>query len=285
MRWLVIRDPVSSVGSLLLSAGVLLVAGVLLAPQVAQADCASPPPHLWSYPADGAEGVPTNAVLILSGSPAAVRLDGALLSPLGDFSYDLGELEPDTEYLLEFEATPSSGAPDFSLSFTTGGGPAETLSASAPEASAEDCRKIQSWQGCFDTERPETLSLSPSSGLSPVAWGILELTSVAPYPLGVWPSACGDIQVDTYTTDAEYELVPLEWDGPGEVEKAHVVEPGAVSGCSVSPRGLVSSSSSSGGLLALGALMMALFGRRVRRAGRAGPEGTTAPLESRAFPA
>ncbi len=196
------------------------VAGVLLTAASALADCVAPPPHIWSYPGDGAENVPTDATLILAGRPSGVRLNGVVLTPdENGFSYKLGELDSGVEYTLDFDPSVAASAKAVTITFVTGDGP---LPASGivpiPSVSSAVCADIRKWQGCFDTGAPETVTLKPSSNEKPIAWGIVEKTSTEDYPVGIWPHACGDITVDTYSAKAEFEVVPLFADGPGKLQ-------------------------------------------------------------------
>lgn len=202
---------------------------------VASADCAAPPALIWSYPADDAEDVPTNATLIVAGSPASVTMNGLDLAPLGSgLVYDLGDLLPLTEYTIIFEENAGADSGAATISFTTGGGPLDpTESEPTFVVSDEDCIEIRTWQGCFDTGSPDTVHLKPTTSDTPPAWGILAVQGATRYPVGIWPAACGTITVDTYQADPQFELEPLHFDGPEAIVGATINAPDDSGGCSI----------------------------------------------------
>lgn len=92
-------------------------------PSLAVADCVGQRPALlWSYPADGAVNVPTNADLFFTGDLPyvpwrnAVPLDEHRIAP---GVYDLGELLPQTTYGISWGSIAA-------ITFTTGDGPSPT---------------------------------------------------------------------------------------------------------------------------------------------------------------
>lgn len=114
------------------SAPLLLIVALCWLPMSAQAVC-EPPPRavLWSYPADGAEGVPTDLAALwvwdsrrLWGVGGA-SLDGVPLESMQWGQYALPPLAPRTRYTVSLPDTtslPDRGEP-IVLHFTTGDGP------------------------------------------------------------------------------------------------------------------------------------------------------------------
>src|SRR5262245_31491556 len=61
----------------------------------------------WSFPADGATDVPTNArLLATSGGNLVPTMNGEPLVPLDDGGYDLGVLAPFTTYRIMWQVLP-----------------------------------------------------------------------------------------------------------------------------------------------------------------------------------
>jgi hypothetical protein len=203
----------------------------------AHADCAGPPAVVWSYPADGQTDVPTNAVLIIAGSPKAVALGEVALEPSKNgFVYALGNLSPKTEYTIRVDATVGASSATDAITFTTGEGPATGVA--APEVSEDVCSQILAAQGCFDTGAPRTLTLAPDSKETPLAWGIAEVNG-GDSSIGVWPAGCGPIKVSTYDDAATYSAQPLLFDGVADkvsTESAEDPSDSASGGCSISAR-------------------------------------------------
>jgi len=105
------------------------------------AACPSRTELLWSYPADGDVGVPTNSRLWLHPSlvsSVSASLDGAPLASFGAWSYELPELQPNTTYTVTvtLEIDPDTTATE-ALTFTTGPGPL-TDAPKAPDVEVVD---------------------------------------------------------------------------------------------------------------------------------------------------
>ena len=179
----------------------LCVAAVAFEVGPAAADCAPPVPAIvWSHPAQGATGVPTNVDLWLQMSgwdgPPRVWLDDELVPSLAlPYGYDLGELAPNTEYDLLIE--PQSGEGNLQLRFTTGGGPASPEPGVAPGAVAPSqsseyeatalCRAALNTQDCFDTGQNTYFAFTPSAD----ALGWLIQSDAGFRPANLWPGVCG----------------------------------------------------------------------------------------------
>jgi hypothetical protein len=156
---------------------------------------------LWSYPAQGATDVPTNVDLWVArtdgSAPLWVRLGEAELPELElPFNFDLGELEPNTEYTLDVQGPSEDSV--LKLTFTTGIGPAAADPNAAPgkvttSSSFEDydapaflCQAVVSNQGCFDTPPNLHYELEPSGN----AGGWLIVSNALPRAI-LWPGECG----------------------------------------------------------------------------------------------
>lgn len=160
---------------------------------------------LWSHPAQGATDVPTNVdlwVMLTDGDePPRVSLGDAELPGLQlPFNYDLGELAPNTEYLLKVHGDPDSA---FELRFTTGSGAAEVDPDAAPgmvttsstfdyAAPASLCQAIVNNQGCFDTPPNTYYEFAPSGNA--VGWLVHSNDLLRDV---LWPSECGPLQLLT----------------------------------------------------------------------------------------
>ncbi|MDB4987298.1 MAG: hypothetical protein JWN04_2476 [Myxococcaceae bacterium] len=200
-----------------------LAAAVLwLAPREASASCAAPPLKvLWTYPADGDQAVPTNAVfwaLATGWRTANVTIDGAplpALSALGERA--LGDLTPNQEHVLRLdyasELDDDAGSSEaFEIHFRTGDGPAARVPAPSfagvERASSiidSTCPEVVHAQDCFDTGQNTLLSF--------------EVT--APQVIGwiaegkLWPAQCGSPALfitEPVSTERCFEVQPL---GPG----------------------------------------------------------------------
>jgi hypothetical protein len=170
----------------------------------ARADCAAPEPAIvWSYPAQGDTGVPTNVDLWVLpsgwGGPPVVSRDGVALTPLRmGYGYDAGELDPNTTYTFQVEVDVLGEiAPTFELTFTTGSGPAAADPAAAPgdvvsstsseRALSERCSAALWTQDCFDQGQDTYYQFTPSGE----AKGWLLMSDSSFRPLNVWPGECG----------------------------------------------------------------------------------------------
>jgi hypothetical protein len=171
------------------------LAATLLAVRGASASCLPPEGRvLWTYPANGAVDVPTNAQLLVSDEAGRTpSLDGKVLPASGEGVFDLGALEPNTTY----QVTWPSGFQEVgaSLSFTTGAGPSFEPPPGVPEPVAvtrdpavPSCRLVAS-QGCFDTGVRAGVGFKPSE--TPVAWLVESLYCRRDSRRMVWPSECG----------------------------------------------------------------------------------------------
>jgi hypothetical protein len=175
-----------------------------LSAREALADCAAPEPAIvWSYPAHGDTGVPTNVDLWVLpagwNGPAIVSHNGVALEPLRmGYGYDAGELEPNTTHTFQVELeTYGELAPTFELTFTTGAGPAVADPAAAPGAIvpsssserplSERCSAALSTQDCFDQGQDTYYQFAPSG----TAKGWVLMTDSSYRPLNVWPGECG----------------------------------------------------------------------------------------------
>ena len=175
-----------------------------LSAREALADCAAPEPAIvWSYPAQGDTGVPTNVDLWVLpagwNGPAIVSRNGVVLEPLRmGYGYDAGELEPNTPYTFQVELeTYGELAPTFELTFTTGAGPAAADAAAAPgdivpsssaeRALSERCAAALWTQDCFDQGQDTYYQFAPSGN----AKGWVLMTDSSYRPLNVWPGECG----------------------------------------------------------------------------------------------
>jgi hypothetical protein len=170
----------------------------------ALADCAGPEPAIvWSYPAQGDTGVPTNVDLWVLpagwNGPPIVSRDGVALGALRmGYGYDAGELEPNTTYTFHVELeTYGEIAPTIDLTFTTGAGPAAADPVAAPgdivpsssveRALSERCNAALATQDCFDQGQDTYYQFTPSGS----AKGWVLMTDSSYRPLNVWPGECG----------------------------------------------------------------------------------------------
>lgn len=198
------RQPTPPAASHRLSRACLLLSSLSLALGLGERDAlaicaASEPTILWSYPAQGDTGVPTNVDLWVLPSvwlgPASVSRDGVELSALRmSNGFDAGELEPNTTYTFEIDfATYSDGGPPIELTFTTGAGPAPDDPAAAPgevvaSSSAESplsgrCTSALWAQGCYDQFEDTYYRFAPSG--SAKGWVLMTDNFDA-----LWPGEC-----------------------------------------------------------------------------------------------
>jgi hypothetical protein len=197
-----------------IAVAVTATAALIGASAPAQGNCVAPVDKIiWSYPADGATGVPTNARLFVlrpSGlSTGSVRVNGQLVES-DPTDRRLGfrvQLEPSTTYLVE---VPSSPAP-LSFRFTTGTAASLAPAPSAPivERTTTEtarslpsfCRSALSIGECFDT--PPYVDRVFETGSRPVFF-VVRWLPPAVYPATVpqpsepvivppvyWPAECG----------------------------------------------------------------------------------------------
>jgi hypothetical protein len=190
--------------SLAVLAGFWGTLGTLGIATEAEAACTPPAPAvIWSYPADGDTGVPTNAMIWIVTSrgrqPQRVLLDGQLLdaSPR-DFSFIPDQpLTPNANHVVTIN--PPVG-PLIRIRFTTGPGPTERIAPDKPvvhwvspratRALSPKCQAIVDAMGCFDAGEDTHLVFAVEG--SPLLWLIerVGLPGVAP-ELHPWPSECG----------------------------------------------------------------------------------------------
>jgi hypothetical protein len=149
----------------------------------------TPSALLWSYPANGATNVPTNADLFITGSPLGVpTLDGLPLQRLAGDSFELGQLAPQTTYEIRWATAV--------IAFTTGDRagpetPADLLSNDVlltrnPEYSTQ-CPLVDS-QSCFDVGPPTRVRWEPSAAR---VWLVEKLRCDGSTTTLLWPSECG----------------------------------------------------------------------------------------------
>lgn len=179
-----------------------LVAVLLASAPAAFADCWPLGNVVWSYPASGDVGIPTNVdywpalgggssmlPTLSVGDAGQVELQS---NALGGF--DLGELEPNTKYTIQHADRLSEIR---EVVFTTGDGPTANAAAQAPivdsvsEARANEatqlCRGILGQLDCFDTGDPTWTQVATTAQAT--AW----LVQVQSEPLGppfVLPAEC-----------------------------------------------------------------------------------------------
>jgi hypothetical protein len=237
-----------------------LLAGLIFT-TTAWADCAAPPPVVWSYPADGATGVPTDADFLVLGTASSVEIDGRVIERTPtDYAIDLGELEPSTEYTLQIgEGVGADVAPE-PITFTTGSGAGVV---ELPKPDAATCQAIFSWQGCFDTGAPDVVEIEVDyAGEEPLY--VLYSEDVGVWrPVTLWPRGCGEtIRYQTYD-DHDYMVKVLGYNGVS-YETENIVtkgEPEESAGCSL---GRAAQQSGSSGWLLVFAIGTGFLARRRR---------------------
>lgn len=193
---------------------IVALAATSWAPRASATCIADPIPALmWSYPAHGDTGVPTNTRVWLyprKGVQAVVVLDGTPLDK-DDGGFVLPRLEPNTTYMVEIhlEALGGAGSTE-SLSFTTGSSAlteAPCADASIASSSRDDnvsyrtvpenaalCDSIHALH-CYDTGQNTVVSFDTSS--SPLFWRIGNgVRSGEGTIMGSWwPGSCGPPEV------------------------------------------------------------------------------------------
>jgi hypothetical protein len=195
-----------------LVAALALAAAAVLAPRPAEAACIAPPADLvWSYPAEGEVGVPTNAVLrfVVTGTITEVRAGDRVVaegdSLDGRLGIDPGVLDPDADHRVEVVVQGwdmQSEPAVFALEFRTGSGPRdETFEAPVLQGTrrvsdtshlSETCNAVLRAQGCYDVDPLELHRLDVAGHA--VAW-LVEADGGPPEsrPRGnlLWPAECG----------------------------------------------------------------------------------------------
>jgi hypothetical protein len=142
---------------------------------------------LWSYPANGAQGVAVDADLFVNGQLNGLpSLDGEPLLRLAAGVYDLGVLQPDTRYEVRWE--------EAVLAFTTG-----SATEYPPQAPSPDVRVTRNPvdfarcpllppQGCFDQGEPTRVRFDARPAR---AWLVDVMSCDGSVRQMVWPNACG----------------------------------------------------------------------------------------------
>jgi hypothetical protein len=265
-----------------------LAATIILAGGPARASCAIPPIEIiWSYPTDGASGVPTNArVFMLTHGgfyPGPVHVNGQVVevdpqdTPFGWNP----RLQPDTHYVVEARNL----GPDFrtlTIRFTTGAGPVSGALPAPPVVdrtiplSTRDlsraCASALYIGTCFDTGIPDHLVLETRS--RPLFFVLAQQpSSVGPHvPFTIlWPGECGQPEVfsggatcfGSYRVSAvgiTGETVTADFNCEGSAPPAPASQDHAGTGCAVGP------SQRAPGLP--GVLLLGLVTSLVRRRGR-----------------
>lgn len=183
---------------------VTVVAFSLLAQQDAHAVCAaSPPKLLWTYPADAANDVPTNAVFVVipsAGNTVEAKLDGVDLpkvepNQFGPVTFKPTNLVPQHDYELALALTPSnsSEATTFTVLFKTAIGPLNdsppAMTITSVEVSKlvgqslpEGCSDSYFAQECFDYLIPEQLKFNLVSPSEMNAYLVKRADDIAPPP-------------------------------------------------------------------------------------------------------
>jgi hypothetical protein len=188
---------------------------VLATPGRGEAACGPPPPEiLWSYPAAGAEDVPTDAkIWVLSGATVtAVRLDGLPVSdvyqplPGRRWAWDPGPLAPSTDHELtvEFE-----GGATETLAFRTGAAPYAGAPASFRLdgiATTQDpgrfdpaCLVLIHAQGCHDTGQDLFVRFEGEGDAIAYLLSYRRPELTTHYAMVLWPPSCGGPSVLTHS--------------------------------------------------------------------------------------
>jgi hypothetical protein len=164
---------------------------------------ASPPKLLWTYPADGAVDVPTNAVFVVipsAGNTVEAKLDGVdvpKVDPIvyGPVTFQPSNLVSQKDYELTLALTPanSSEATLFTLRFKTATGPLVDFppalvitsvdrSPLAGDSLPDGCSESFFTQECFDYLIPEQLRFALSSSTEMGAYLVKRSDNGAPPP-------------------------------------------------------------------------------------------------------
>jgi hypothetical protein len=162
--------------------------------RAAHASC-QPDPYglLWSYPANGAQGVPVDADLFVNGQLNGLpSLAGEPLSRITAGVYDLGALQPETRYEVRWE--------EAVIVFTTG-----TTAEFPPQALSSDVRVTRNpidfarcplvpTQGCFDTGRHTSVRFDAGPARM---WWVDVVSCDGSVRQMLWPNACGAPTVES----------------------------------------------------------------------------------------
>jgi hypothetical protein len=193
----------------LLGLWLLSAAALWLYAVQARASCVPPAAEvLWSYPAQGAQDVPTDATfwLLAVGSLPRASLEGRALAleqtgTFSAFTLSPGALTANKDYVLKLELPPSEGAQgatkSVEIAFRTGAGagvtkpaaPTIVNSTQTVEAlAASTCPEILAAQDCFDTGQSANKRFELAAQADALAYLVLNSYSGAS---NVWPSRCG----------------------------------------------------------------------------------------------
>lgn len=222
------------------------------------ANCAAPPPVVWSYPHNGATGVPTDADFLVIGTASSVGIEGRVIERIPtDYAVDLGELEPNTEYTLQIGEGYGADADPEPITFTTG---SDAGVVEFPRPDEATCEAIYRAQGCFDTGAPDVVEIEVDyTGEEPLY--VLYAEAVDGYqPVTLWPRECGEpIRYQTYNEDDEYMVKPLGYNGMLYEADLTVSGDEESGGCSLSGAG---QRAGAGGWLLMFGLGAGLLARR-----------------------
>lgn len=212
--------------------GLLIVAAALacsaaLPVATTHASCIDPPvvSLLWSYPADGDQDVPTNAVFwaVATWPQPKVTLDDVALPQPASSSDELslGTLLPNHDYTLhlvydngdtDYTAPDAGSPPAFFIKFRTGDGPATRVPEAPIDAvqrsadrSTSTCLDIVNAGECFDTGQDVLLTFDVSSP-NAIGW----LVHGKP-----WPARCGKPATYAYDSFAPGHCPQVAPIGPG----------------------------------------------------------------------
>jgi hypothetical protein len=235
---------------------ILTLAAATAAAGHAHAKCVLPVPSIvWSFPADGATDVPTNArVVVLTSmagqTPAKIVVNGVPVSASSvPYSFE-PVLEPNKEHVVTF-AVGLSQPVQLGFRFTTGAGPAPAPAPGRPKVERQTtsttrdlspaCAAALQVSGCFDTGENTHLVFETTS--RPLYW----LIERKPGGTGdwqaptLWPGECGspedfihDHQLRGFDP-TRYRLTAVTL--AGQTAATEVVGPGGGLGCAAGGRG------------------------------------------------
>ncbi len=190
----------------------VIVLGLLSFSSSAIADCAAPPPVVWSYPHDGATDVPTDIDLIVTGSTPSITFDGNVIErDFNQFVMDLGDLEPNTEYTIDVGENAGALEDPTPITVTTGNGAGPVEFPAVDEAI---CQQILQWQDCFDTGPPAEFHLNPSPRGAEQAYIVSRQDEDSSSPILLWPRSCGFyVRVRSYDTEPDFLVEAVDYDG------------------------------------------------------------------------
>lgn len=180
------------------------------APTKARANCAEPVPKLiWSYPADGATDVPTNArIFVLPSGPGPlqtpIEVNGVpIATEPGGYGF-AASMNPNTDYEVVVRSNGSLGSvTPLRFRFRTGDGPAANEAPAVPVVArvsrasvrtlAPLCQAALQAMDCFDTGQDTHLVFE--TPVRPVVF-FIEPISKSQIPWAMqWPGDCGDPEI------------------------------------------------------------------------------------------